>query len=188
VNCYPLRETEKAAVPGSGDFGVWKTIESLVIFVGFNSIIPRRMTIPQVVFWSKPVPFTVTIVPPCFGPRAGEISLLNKQGYAIDAENSWFDVYITLDGGSQLSDSNGRFEYYSDPFINEISPALGPKHGGTIVTVNGTGFDQNTTCGIVIRLGIIELKPTKITSDSMVFHTPKSPLPGTAAFSVSLNG
>jgi hypothetical protein len=25
---------------------------------------------------------------------------LNKQGYAIDAENQWFDVYITLDGGS----------------------------------------------------------------------------------------
>lgn len=68
-------------------------------------------------------------------------SLLNKQGYAIEAENQWFDVYVTLDAGSELSDSNGRFEYYSEPFINEIYPALGPKNGGTTVTVNGTGFD-----------------------------------------------
>lgn len=115
-------------------------------------------------------------------------SLLNKQGYAIEAENAWFDVYITLDGGSELSDSNGRFEYYSDPFIFDIMPALGPMHGGTVVTVNGTGFDQNTTCGIIVRLGIIELKPMKVTNESLVFKAPKSPLPGTAAVSFSLNG
>lgn len=61
-------------------------------------------------------------------------------------------------------------------------------HGGTFVTVNGTGFDQNTTCGIIIRLGIIEFRPTKITNETLVFKAPKSPLPGTAQFSVSLNG
>jgi hypothetical protein len=115
-------------------------------------------------------------------------SMMNKQGYAVDADNAWFDVFITLDGGSQLSDSSGRFEYYADPFINELSPALGPMNGGTIVTVNGTGFDQNTTCGIIIRLGIIELRPMSVTNESMIFKAPKSPLPGTAAFSVSLNG
>ena len=115
-------------------------------------------------------------------------SLLNKQGYAIDAENAWFDVYVTLDGGSELSNTNGRFEYYSDPFINDLSPALGPMEGGTIVTVNGTGFDQNTTCGIILRLGIIEFKPHKINADSLIFKAPKTPLPGTAVFSVSMNG
>lgn len=115
-------------------------------------------------------------------------SLLNKQGYAIDAENQWFDVYVTLDAGSQLSDSNGRFEYYSEPFINDISPALGPKEGGTMVTVNGTGFDQNSTCGIVIRFGITEFRPTKVTAEGMIFKTPKMALPGTTTFSVSLNG
>jgi hypothetical protein len=115
-------------------------------------------------------------------------SLLNKQGYAIEADNAWFDVYITLDGGTTLSDSNGRFEYYSEPFIYDLQPALGPMNGGTIVTVNGTGFDQNTTCGIIIRLGIIELRPLNITNETMTFRAPKSPLPGTATFSVSLNG
>lgn len=97
-------------------------------------------------------------------------------------------MYVTLDGGSQLSDSNGRFEYYADPFINSLSPALGPKYGGTTVTVNGTGFDQNTTCGIVLRLGVQEFRPIKVTNESLVFKAPKSPLPGTSAFSVSLNG
>jgi hypothetical protein len=115
-------------------------------------------------------------------------SLLNKQGYAIEADNAWFDVYITLDGGSELSTSNGRFEYYYDPKIIDLSPSLGPMEGGTTVTVNGTGFDQNTTCGIVLRLGIIEIKPHHVTNETLVFKTPKSPLPGTATFSVALNG
>jgi hypothetical protein len=69
-----------------------------------------------------------------------------------------------------------------------LEPALGPLEGGTTVTVNGTGFDQNTTCGIILRLGIIEFKPKNISSDHMVFIAPKSPLPGTATFSVALNG
>lgn len=60
--------------------------------------------------------------------------------------------------------------------------------GGTTVTVNGTGFDQNTTCGIIIRLGIIELTPLNVTNETMTFKAPKSPLPGTAQFSVALNG
>jgi len=115
-------------------------------------------------------------------------SLANKQGYVVEMDNAWFDVYISLDAGSQLSDSNGRFEYYNDPFIYDLSPSLGPQYGNTLVTVNGTGFDQNTTCGIIIRLGIIELKPLNITNETMTFKTPKSPLPGTAAFSVALNG
>lgn len=114
--------------------------------------------------------------------------MLNKQGYAIDADNAWFDVYVTVDGGSEISDTNGRFEYYTDPVINDLTPALGPMNGGTIVTVNGTGFDQNTTCGIIIRLGVIELKPKNVSNETMTFIAPKSPLPGTAAFSVSLNG
>jgi hypothetical protein len=39
----------------------------------------------------------------------------------------------------------------------------------------------------IIRLGIIEIKPQNITNETMTFKAPKSPLPGTAAFSVSLN-
>jgi hypothetical protein len=60
--------------------------------------------------------------------------------------------------------------------------------GGTTVTVNGTGFDQNTTCGIILRLGIIELKPQKVTNETLIFKSPKSPYPGTSTLSVALNG
>jgi hypothetical protein len=101
-------------------------------------------------------------------------SMLNKQGYEMEGD-SWFDVYVSLDGGSEISESSGRFEYYSDPIINGLSPALGPMEGGTIVTVNGTGFDQNTTCGIILRLGIIEFHPLNVTSDSLIFKAPKTP-------------
>lgn len=69
-----------------------------------------------------------------------------------------------------------------------MSPALGPIHGGTTVTVNGTGFDQNSTCGIIVRLGIIELKPSNVTNETLIFKTPHSPLPGTSTFSVAMNG
>jgi hypothetical protein len=115
--------------------------------------------------------------------------LMNKQGYVVDGgDGAWFDVYISLDGGSELSDSNGRFEYYQDPIIYELNPALGPQTGNTLVTVNGTGFDQNTTCGTFIRLGLIELTPLNITNETLTFKTPHSPFPGTAAVSFTLNG
>lgn len=120
--------------------------------------------------------------------RCDTPSLLNKQGYAMDVEGTTFNVYITLDGGSQLSDSMGKFTYLADPIIYEMSPALGPEQGGTVVTVNGTGFDQNNTCGIIVRLGIVEFRPTSITNESMTFTTPNSSHPGTAVLSVSLNG
>lgn len=77
VNYCPFSETEKAAVPGRGDFGALNVIVSFVMLSGFSSIKPRRMMIPQVVFWSNPVPLTVTIVPPYWGPRVGERSLMN---------------------------------------------------------------------------------------------------------------
>jgi hypothetical protein len=52
--------------------------------------------------------------------RCDTPSLLNKQGYAVEADNAWFDVYITKDNGEFLSDTSGRFEYYADPFIYDI--------------------------------------------------------------------
>lgn len=61
-------------------------------------------------------------------------------------------------------------------------------NGGTLVTVNGTGFDQNSTCGLILRLGIIEFRPLTVTNESLTFKAPRSPLPGTAAFSIALNG
>lgn len=45
-----MSATEKAAVPGNGDFGVLKVIVSLVILSGLSSMRPRRIMIPQVVF------------------------------------------------------------------------------------------------------------------------------------------
>ena len=39
-------------------------------------------------------------------------SLLNKQGYAVDAENAWVEVTVSLDGGNHMSNTSARFDYY----------------------------------------------------------------------------
>jgi hypothetical protein len=44
-------------------------------------------------------------------------SLANKQGYVVETDSAWFDVYVTVDGAAQLSLTNGRFEYFNDPVI-----------------------------------------------------------------------
>lgn len=41
---------------------------------------------------------------------------------------------------------------------------------------------------MILRLGIIEFKPDKITENGMNFTAPKSAYPGTSVFAVSLNG
>jgi len=115
-------------------------------------------------------------------------SMLNKQGYAVDAEGAWWDVAVSLDGGNQLSDTVGRFEYYAEPVIKSVVPALGPTYGGTVVTLHGRGFAQNATCKAVIRLGVLEVFPLNMTNKTMTFRAPATPLAGTAAVSVSLNG
>lgn len=103
-------------------------------------------------------------------------------------DGAYWDVYVSLDAGSELSDSKGKFDYYQDPVINEIVPNLGPQTGDTIVTVNATGFDQNNTCGIYIKLGLIEIKPLNITETTLTFRTPPAKFPGTSAVSFTLNG
>jgi hypothetical protein len=97
-------------------------------------------------------------------------------------------VFLNIDGGDYVYGTSGNFTFYSEPTVTDISPLSGPQQGNTTVTVNGTGFDQNGTCGVIVRLGIIEIVPLKITNESVVFITPPSPLPGTAGFSISLNG
>jgi hypothetical protein len=114
--------------------------------------------------------------------------MLNKQGYAVDAEGAWWEVAVSLDGGNQLSESVARFDYYTEPVIKSVEPALGPTYGGTLVTLNGAGFNQTATCKAVVRLGVLEVAPLSLSASSLTFRAPVSPLPGTVAVAVSLNG
>lgn len=50
-------------------------------------------------------------------------SMLNKQGYAIvDPDGAYWDVGVSLDGGSGLSETFGRFDYYVEPIIKTVEP------------------------------------------------------------------
>jgi len=116
-------------------------------------------------------------------------SMLNKQGYPIvDPDSAYWDVGVSLDGGSGLSETFGRFDYYVDPIIKTVEPQLGPTYGGTIITLGGQGFDANSTCNAVVKLGILEVKPLNRTNETLTFRAPVSPIPGTTSISVSLNG
>jgi hypothetical protein len=54
---------------------------------------------------------------------------------------------------------------------------LGPITGGTVVTINATGFTQKAISKRVIRLGILEVEPISYTNETI-----------TSVVSVSLNG
>ena len=114
-------------------------------------------------------------------------SLLNKQGYAVDAEGAWVEVTVSLDGGNHMSNSSARFDYYADPVIKSVDPPLGPIKGGTLVTLNGTGFEAKAACKSVVRLGVLEVTPSSITNNTLQFRAPESPIPGTTVVSVSHN-
>lgn len=65
--------------------------------------------------------------------------IINKQGYAELPEGGgkYHDVKITLDGGLRTSNSSANFDYYDQPKVTSVSPALGPIKGGTTVTLKG---------------------------------------------------
>lgn len=49
---------------------------------------------------------------------------------------------ISPDG--QIGFLTNGFTYYAPPIISTVTPSVGPTTGGTLVTVNGTGFSSNT--------------------------------------------
>lgn len=86
-----------------------------------------------------------------------------------------------------MSNTSARFDYYADPVIKSVDPPLGPTYGFTLVTLNGTGFEQAAACKTVIRLGVLETQPLFISNTTMQFRAPKSPVPGTTSISISHN-
>lgn len=86
-----------------------------------------------------------------------------------------------------MSNTSARFDYYVDPVIKSVDPPLGPTVGDTVVTLNGTGFDSKAACKTVVRLGVLETYPLSISNTSLVFRSPRSPIPGTTTVSVSHN-
>jgi hypothetical protein len=54
------------------------------------------------------------------------------------------DIRVTTPGGTSTIAAGDKFTYVAAPTITNISPASGPRAGGTLVTITGTGFTGAT--------------------------------------------
>ena len=63
-----------------------------------------------------------------------------------------------------------------DPFILEVAPTEGPESGGTVVTITGVGFSENSRVFFGTQLGSV----TSLTSEQIVVVTPPADNPGVA--------
>lgn len=110
--------------------------------------------------------------------------MLNN-GYAF------YDVEVSIDGGRETSESDVKFEYYTEPSVSTISPALGPVTGGTNVTVTGKGFAAKAVYKRVIRIGHIDVEGDSVTivNDTMMtFKTPQVTVENSVPVAIALNG
>jgi hypothetical protein len=108
-----------------------------------------------------------------------------KNGYAF------YDVEVSIDGGRETSESDVKFEYYTEPSVSSISPGLGPVLGGTNVTVFGKGFAAKAVYKRVVRLGHIDIEGDSVTivNDTvMTFKTPEVTVENSAPVAIALNG
>ena len=101
------------------------------------------------------------------------------------------DVTVTTNAtdGSTPSTSAAtaadRYTYTVQPTVSEISPANGPKSGGTTVTVTGTGFSGATS----VTFGGAAATAMNIISDtSLTAVSPASANPGTVDVVVTASG
>lgn len=63
--------------------------------------------------------------------------------------------------------SNSAFQYGTDVIITAMGPGSGPYTGGTIVTVNGQGFDEP----VALSLGGVGQQVLSVTGTQIVFRT-----------------
>jgi IPT/TIG domain len=54
------------------------------------------------------------------------------------------DLRITGPGGQSPTTATDRFTYFPTPVVTSVTPALGPRTGGTMVTIRGAGFTSAT--------------------------------------------
>ncbi len=78
-------------------------------------------------------------------------------------------VTVTTAGGTSAASSAELFEYLAVPKVASVSPRDGPLHGGTTVTITGTGF----VTGATVHFGTKQA--TKVTVESATKITATSP-------------
>ena len=86
--------------------------------------------------------------------------------------NDFFDNYghplVMTRDGFIISRGSSLDQCHATPRISRIDPALGVVHGGTIITVHGTGFGHPARC----RFGWLETSAENITAHSVLCKAP----------------
>jgi hypothetical protein len=74
------------------------------------------------------------------------------------------DVTVTTSGETSATSSSDQFTYV--PAVASVSPTTGPAGGGTVVTIDGTGFTSASTVdfGTTAATGVTDVSSTQITA------------------------
>jgi hypothetical protein len=78
-----------------------------------------------------------------FGARlATGVHVLSSSEITVTAPPGSGTVYVTVSavGGSSTTTATSRFTFVAAPTVTKITPASGPKKGGTKVTIRGSNF------------------------------------------------
>jgi hypothetical protein len=90
------------------------------------------------------------------------------------------NVQMTFDSGAPVV-RNNAYEYLANVDIVSVTPSVGPAAGGTIVTVNGTGFDSATT----VEIGGVLASDVRIASATRLTAVTPTGIPGAADVAVA---
>ena len=80
-------------------------------------------------------------------------------------------IFIAF-GKSDFIPLNATFEYGDDFYVHSISPILGPKYGGTNVSITGAGFECHPKC--YCKFGSVQIEAGLLNSSMLRCKSPEA--------------
>jgi hypothetical protein len=86
--------------------------------------------------------------PPVAATEVDVVSLTEITALTGAAKVGTYDVYVTTAVGTSAGNSKAAFTYVGAPTVSSVSPGVGPKSGGTKITITGTNFLSGASVAI----------------------------------------
>jgi len=114
-----------------------------------------------------------------------EISCITPVSESVGTTN----VTLSLNGVDYYTSSAVNFLYYNHPIISSIYPTFGASHGGTSVTIHGSGFQHvNNQDSILCRFGDVKVIGSTNNDESVSCVSAGGKAGSSHLVSISLNG
>ena len=101
---------------------------------------------------------------------ATSLTVVSDTSLTVDspAGTGTVDVTVITPGGTSAVSPADQFAYLATPAVSGLSPTAGPKVGGTMVTITGSGFTGATSVnfGTAPATNLTVVSDTTITADS----------------------